>query len=40
MLAEKDQDMGFDIFLSYSRVDQAVADEFFKAASKRGLTLW
>ncbi len=32
--------MGFDIFLSYSRVDQAVADEFFKAASKRGLTLW
>ncbi len=32
--------MGFDIFLSYSRADQAVADAFFQAASKRGLSLW
>ncbi len=32
--------MGFDIFLSYSRTDQSVADAFFKAASKSGLTVW
>ncbi len=32
--------MGYDLFLSYSRKDKAVADAFYEAASGQGLTVW
>jgi hypothetical protein len=32
--------MGYDIFLSYCRADQNIADEFVKLASAQGLTVW
>lgn len=32
--------MGYDIFLSYCRADQNIADEFVKLASAQGLAVW
>jgi TIR domain len=32
--------MSYDIFLSYSRTDKALADQFMEAAKERGLTVW
>jgi len=32
--------MGCDIFLSYSRADQALAEQFIKIASEKGLAVW
>ncbi|MGA7324267.1 MAG: toll/interleukin-1 receptor domain-containing protein, partial [Rhodomicrobium sp.] len=32
--------MSYDIFLSYSRTDQALAERFVQAASGRGLKVW
>ena len=32
--------MGSDLFLSYSRADRRLAEQFVKASAARGITVW
>ncbi len=34
------REYGYDVFISYSRSDQSIADEIYNSLSKRGLRVW